>query len=171
MTLYDTLVPQFVKMLDNLATLLGKAESHCTAQGLAPEDIIQARFAPDMLPFAYQVKSACVHSIGAIEGARGGVFSPDTTTPPDTFASLREAIDSARSALSALDRAEIDALFGRPMQFRFATYYADFTVEQFLLTFSLPNFYFHVTTAYDLLRWKGLEIGKVDFLGAMQLRQ
>lgn len=169
LSLYDAVIPPFQQILASVAGLLDKAEAWCAEQGIAPEDIIQARLAPDMLPFAYQVKSTAVHSLGAIEGIRRGTFSPDMTPPPETFPDLAKRIADTRAGLSALDPEEVNGFEGRPMRFSVRGHYAEYTGESFLLTFSLPNFYFHATTAYDILRWKGLEIGKVDFLGRLQL--
>jgi uncharacterized protein len=80
-SLYAATVPSYQQILGSLSGLLTQAEVFCQEKGLAAEDIIQARLAKDMLPFAYQVKSASVHSLGAIEGIRRGVFSPDMTPP------------------------------------------------------------------------------------------
>jgi hypothetical protein len=118
-----------------------------------------------MLPFAYQVKSTAVHSLGAIEAVRRGVFSPDTTPSPETFDELKARIAATLGALEAIDAAEVDAFIGRDMRFATATRSVDYTAENFLLSFSLPNFYFHATTAYDILRWKGVPLGKRDFIG------
>src|SRR6202140_1056018 len=82
--------------------LLGTAEAFCKGKGIAPDDIIQARLAEDMLPFAYQVKSTAVHSLGAIEGVRRGVFSPDVTRPPDNFAALKARIADTRAAVGGV---------------------------------------------------------------------
>lgn len=164
-SLYDATIPSNIQMIDALSALLDKAEAFCAEKGLAPEDIIQARIVDDMLPFAYQVKSVAVHSIGAIEGVRRGHFSPDTSTPPDSFAGLKQRLTEARAALAALDPAEIESFIGRDMAFVFGEHRIAFTADQFLLSFSQPNFYFHVTTAYDILRGKGLAIGKRDYLG------
>jgi hypothetical protein len=168
-SLYTAVVPPYIKMLENLGRLLSKAEAHCAEAGLDEVEILDARLAPDMLPFAYQIKSTVVHSIGAIEGVRRGSFSPDMTPPDDSFSALSDCIETARSALAALEPVKIDAFVGCPMQFVIKAYHADFTAEEFLLTFSVPNFYFHATTAYDILRYKGLAIGKVDYLGRLSL--
>jgi uncharacterized protein len=164
-SLYDATVPSYRQTLGAVAGLLGKAEVFCTEKGLAAQDIIQARLADDMQPFAYQVKSTVVHSLGAIEGVRRGVFSPDTTTPPETFAALKARIVETLAALEAVGEAEVDSFVGRDMRFSFGERHIDFTAENFLLSFSLPNFYFHATTTYDILRWKGIPIGKRDFIG------
>jgi uncharacterized protein len=164
-SLYDATVPSYRQILGAVAGLLAKAERHCSDHGMAPDDIVQARLAPDMLPFTYQVKSTVVHSLGAIEGVRKGVFSPDMTPPPKDFAALSHAVAAALAALEAIKPSEIDAFIGRDMRFEFGDRRIDFTAENFLLSFSQPNFYFHAATAYDILRWKGLPIGKRDFMG------
>src|SRR5215470_4940602 len=91
-SLYTATVGSYLQTLGAVAGLINKAEAFCNEKGLAPQNLIQARLADDMLPFAYQVKSASVHSLGAIEGVRKGVFSPDTTQPPGTFAALSARI-------------------------------------------------------------------------------
>ena len=164
-SLYSAVVPSYLQILESLSGLLDKAESFCVAKGMAPEEIIEARLAADMHTFAYQVKSAAVHSLGAIEGVRRGVFSPDTTKPPESFAALKTRIAEARAGLEAVAPGEVDGFVGRDMRFSFGERHIDFRAEEFLLSFSQPNFYFHATTAYDILRWKGVEIGKRDFLG------
>jgi len=164
-SLYAATVPSYRQILAAVSGLLDKAEAFCADKGLAPGEIIQARLAQDMFPFAYQVKSTAVHSLGAIEAVRRGVFSPDMTPPPENFAGLKARIAEVLAALEAIDPAEIDGFVGRDMQFAFGERRMDFTAENFLLSFSQPNFYFHAATAYDILRWKGVQIGKRDFMG------
>jgi hypothetical protein len=155
LTLYAAVVPSYLQILESVSRLVGKAEGFCQDQGLAPEAILDARLADDMLPFAYQVKSTAVHSIGAIEGVRQGVFSPDTTPPPTSFAGLADRVAQTITQLTALDPDEVESFVGRDMRFQF----------------SQPNFYFHATTAYDILRMKGLAIGKRDFNGRVRQKQ
>ena len=169
-SLYEATIPSYRQILGAVGGLLGKAESYCAEQKLPAEEIIQARLAPDMLPFAYQVKSAATHSLGAIEGLRKGVFSPDMTPPPQTFAALKTKIADALAALEAIDAAEIDAFLGQDMRFAFGERQVNYTAENFLLSFSQPNFYFHATTAYDILRSKGLPLGKRDFVGRVRIK-
>lgn len=169
-SLYSAVVPGFRQILEAVSGLVGKAESFCTEKGLAPQDLILARLAPDMLPFAYQVKSTAVHSLGAIEGVRRGVFTPDMSPPPETFAALKACIAETLLALQQLDAAEVDGFVGRDMRFTFRDRHMDFTAENFLLSFSQPNFYFHATTAYDILRSKGVPIGKRDFMGTPRIK-
>src|SRR5215469_18141383 len=169
-SLYGATIPSYLQTLGAVAGLLVTAEAFCAEKQLAPAQIIDARLAEDMLPFAYQVTSTAVHSLGSIEGVRRGVFSPDTTPPPQTFAALKAQITETLAALEALQPAEIDGFMGRDMRFEFRQHRLEFTAENFLLSFSLPNFYFHAATAYDILRWKGARIGKRDYMGQLRLK-
>ena len=168
LSLYAATIPSYRQILGAVSRLLGTAQTFCADKRIAPEELIQARLAPDMLPFAYQVRATVVHSLGAIEGVRSGVFSPDMTPPPETFAALEARMTSALSALEAIDPAEVESFIGRDMRFAFGEHRIDFTAEEFLLSFSQPNFYFHAATAYDILRWKGVPIGKRDFIGRLR---
>ena len=170
--LYDATVPVFRQTLGAMTHLLDKAEAWSAADGPGEADVVAARLVPDMLPFAYQVKSTAVHSLGAIEGVRRGQFSPDTTEPPSSYAALKAQVKATDDALAALDPAEIDSFLGREMCFVMGDIRMEFqSAEAFLMGFSLPNFFFHATTAYDLLRMKGLKIGKIDFLPRLPLKR
>lgn len=168
LSLYQAIIPSYLQIVSSVAVLLDKAEAFCSQQGLPPETLIQARLAEDMRPFAFQISSVARHSLGAIEGASRGVFSPETTPPPENFAALHARIADARKGLMGLTEEDVNSLMGKPMRFEFGNYRIDFLAENFLLSFSQPNFYFHATTAYDILRWKGLDIGKRDFIGQMR---
>lgn len=169
-SLYAATIPSFQQILGAVSGLIGKAEAFCAQQGIAPEELIQARLAEDMFPLAYQIKSTAVHSLGAIEGVRKGVFSPDTSVPPAAFATLQARIAETLNALETIDVEEIDGFLGRDVRFAFGNNHRDYTAEDFLLSFSLPNFYFHATTTYAILRFKGLPIGKRDFMGKTRTR-
>jgi hypothetical protein len=165
LSLYSATVPSFQQILTSLRGVLDKGEAFADGAGMSHADLIEARLIDDMLPLSYQIKSTAVHSLGAIEGVRRGIFSPDYTTPPDSFAALRARIDETLAGLGAIDPAELDGVVGRPMRFEMGDYKVDYTAEDFLFSFSMPNFYFHATTAYDILRWKGVSLGKADYLG------
>ena len=167
-SLYAATIPSYLQILGSVSGLLDRAESYCVDNAIDPQTLIQAKLADDMFPFSYQVKSAAVHSLGSIEGVRRGVFSPDMTPPPESFAAMKSRIEETVKALQAIDPAEVESFMGRDMAFVFKDFRVDFTAENFLLSFSLPNFYFHSTTAYDILRWKGVPIGKRDYLGRMR---
>ncbi|MXO66286.1 DUF1993 domain-containing protein [Altericroceibacterium endophyticum] len=164
-SLHAALVPSWLQILGSLNTLIDKAE----ASDFTEEAIVQQRLIDDMLPFAYQVKSAVVHSQGAIEGVRKAVFSPDMTPPPASFAAMRNQISGAIHFLQNVDEAEMEGFIGAPMRFEIGEKRIDFTAENFLLSFSQPNFYFHATTAYDVLRMIGVPVGKLDYLGALRI--
>src|SRR3984893_4560475 len=171
LSLYAATVPSYCQILESVGRLLGTAEAWCADRGLGPKEIIDARLAEDMLPFAYQVKATAVHSLGAIEGVRKGVFSPDMTPPPQTFSALKAHIVDTLAALETIEPSEINAFLGRDMRFSFGERQMNFTAENFLLSFSQPNFYFHATTAYDILRWKGLPLGKRNFTGKLRIKK
>lgn len=166
--LHDALVPNWLQILGAVSDLLDKARAHCAEHKLPDTALIEARLAPDMLPFGFQVKSAVVHSIGAIEGVRRGVFSPDRSPWPDTLAGLGDLVSTAVQELAKIEPAEINGFLGRDMRFEIGERRIDFTAQDFLLSFSVPNFFFHASTAYDILRNQGVAIGKLDFLGAMR---
>ena len=105
------------------------------------------------------------------EGVRRGTFSPDRTPPPETFAALHARIAETLGALEKIEPTEINSFIGREMCFVRGEHRLEFTAENFLLSFSQPNFYFHAATAYDILRWKGVQIGKRDFTGALRLKR
>jgi hypothetical protein len=167
LSLHAALVPAWVQILNSVRGLADKAAAHCADHGIDPADLLQTRLIDDMLPLAYQFKSCTVHSRGAIEGAQKGAFSPDMSEPAGTFPAIIDRLDETVAWLSALDPASLDALEGKEVIFSIGDKLRrPYTAENFLLGFSQPNFYFHATTAYDILRMKGLPIGKRDYLGA-----
>ncbi|AUW59853.1 DUF1993 domain-containing protein [Sphingobium sp. SCG-1] len=170
LSLYQATVPSYIQIVGSMLRLVGKAEEFCAEKGLPADDILNACLAEDMLPFAYQVKSVTVHSINAINAVYTGSFGPDMTPPPSSFEGLKAQLEATLAALQAIAPADIDAVVGRDMVFALGERRLEFTAENFLLSFSQPNFYFHATTAYDILRSKGMAIGKRDFIGALRLK-
>ena len=169
-SLYDATVASFQQGLVALDAILGRALTHFQQQGTPLRDIVDARLAPDMLPLSFQVVSAAHHSIGALSAARQGLFRPPS--PPDglDFASLQSLVAQAREGLDLLGCDEVNALEGTDMVFQLGERRLPFLAEDFLLSFSVPNFYFHTTTAYDLLRLHGMPLGKRDYLGRLRLK-
>lgn len=168
LSLYHAVVPSFIQILHSLEKLLIKAEEFCAEKGLPADQLIEARLVDDMNPFSYQISSAAWHSKGAIEAIHQGIFSPDLTPPPTDFAGLNQKVSDALSYLKNIDQDALNEFVGNPMRFEYGDFAMDFVAEDFLLSFSQPNFYFHATTAYDILRWRGLTIGKRDFLGHLR---
>jgi hypothetical protein len=170
-SLYAATVPGFQQVLGSVLGLLEKAEEYCREEALEPSALIEASIAPDMLPFSFQIKLTAAHSLGAIEGVQCGLFAPDSDDPlPQSFGELRQMVQDALNGLSELEPAQVDAVAGRDMRFEFGDRRMDFTAEDYLLSFAVPNFYFHAATAYDILRMNGVPIGKRDYLGKIRLK-
>lgn len=171
-SLYDATIPSFKQILDVVPGLLAKAEEFCNTKSIAPEKILQARLADDMWPFAAQVVAIAANSWGYIEGMLGSrMCRPNTSLPPSDFAGLNACINNAIVRLESVKPTEINALLGENIRFVIRDHHVDFTSEDFFFSFCLPNFYFHVTTAYDILRWQGLPLAKRDYIGKMRTKQ
>lgn len=170
-SLYDAVVPSNLQILAAIDAVLDKAAAFCKDQGRAEWDLIDARLAPDMLPLGYQVKSCAAHSLGGIEGVKAGTFSPDMSPWPTDFAGLHKVLQKAIASLNTLDRDAFDALAESDCQFAFGETKLPFTGANFLLSFSQPNFYFHATTAYAILRAQGVKLGKRDFMGMPRIKR
>ncbi len=169
LSLHSALVPSMLQILGSLDKMLEKAQAWCDDHEHAHSELIEARLIDDMLPFAYQVKSCWAHSALAIHGVREGMFSPETSPPPNSFGGLQDKVREAAATLGAVTEDELEALTTKPVQFRIGDKFSmDFTGQDFLLSFSQPNFYFHAATAYDILRMKGVPVGKRDYLGALR---
>ena len=169
-SLYDLSVANFLQTLGGVAGFLDRGLAHCTSKSIDPNEIVETRLAPDMLPFRFQVLSVAHHSLGAIEGVKQGLFSPPSSTPALDYAGLQKVVADAREGLKKLTPAEVNALEGRDVIFQLREMKLPFTAEGFLMSFSLPNFQFHATTAYDILRLKGVPLGKRDYLGQMRMK-
>ena len=170
-SLYDASVACFVQSLSGVSGVLEKARAHCEATGVNPDDLVGYRLVDDMLPFSFQVVSVAHHSIGAIEGVKAGVFSPGGPAPEPGYLGLQKLIADAQIALAALSPDEVNALEGKDMVFKMGEMQMPFNAEGFLLSFSLPNLHFHAATAYDILRLKGVALGKRDFLGPPRMKR
>ncbi len=168
-SLYDISVTNYLQVLGALTGVLDKGAEFAGAGGPALPEIVDTRLHPDMLPFRFQVVSACHHSLGAIRGIREGVFSPPPAMPELDYAGLQGLVADAISGLQAETREGVEALEGKAMKFKMGDFELPFTAENFVLSFSLPNFYFHATTTYDILRMAGVPLGKMDFLGRMRV--
>ena len=171
LSLHSALIPSMLQVIGSVHKMVDKAEAFCDANRIAHIDFIGARLAEDMLPFAYQVKSCWAHSASAIAGVREGVFSPDMSPSPDSFDGLRAVLKKTVTELEAVSEAELEELATKDMRFEIpGKFRLDFTGQNFLLSFSQPNFYFHSATAYNILRMKGLPLGKAEYLGAMRIK-
>jgi uncharacterized protein len=164
LTLYDASIPVFTRGLTILSTLLDKAEAHASETGAAPESYVEARLAPDMLTLAGQVQRAS--DTAKFGGARlTGTQAPSFADTETTFDQLRARCADTIAYLGTLPP---DAFAGRETQavtFGGGAFQQTLSADRYLLQFALPNFFFHVTTAYDILRHRGVPVGKRDYLG------
>lgn len=162
-SLYDASIPGYVLMLKNLAHLLDKAEAHAKANGVDPESYLEARLAPDMGAFTAQIQLA---SDAAKSGAArlAGVAPPSFPDTETTWAQVKERIAKTIAFLETVDPAKVDGDPERTVELPLPNRTLKFTARDFLFSFSLPNFHFHVVTAYALLRAAGVPLGKMDYL-------
>ena len=163
--LYDLTVVPMLRSLRNLDAIVSKAEAYAAADdGIDPETLIQARLYPNMRPFIFQVRVATDTAKGAAARLTGNEVPswPDEET---TFADTHERIGKAIDYLSGFRREDFEGADTRPIHLKLGPYEFDFIGSTYVSNFVLPNFFFHVTTAYNILRHNGLEIGKADYLG------
>lgn len=168
-SLYDMSVTSYLQTLGAMKGVLQKGLEHCQANNINPQDIVESKLIADMLPFSFQVASVAHHSLGTIEGLKKGTFSPPGGTPPD-YAGLQKLIADAEAGLKVLKPADVNGFEGKDMTFQLKEFKIPFTAEGFIMSFSLPNFYFHAATTYDILRMKGVKLGKRDYMGQMRMK-
>jgi len=169
--LYDLSVRSFLQTIGGVEGFLERGMSHFAENNIDPDEVVELRLFPDMAPFRFQLQSVCHHSLGAIEGVKKGEFAPPPDIPPHGYKAMQAMVSETREALQKLTPAEVNALEGKDVVFKFRSFEMPFVAENFLMSFSMPNFYFHATTAYDILRNKGVPLGKRDFMGQMRIKQ
>jgi len=162
--MYHASVPAFVQILTALSLILDKAAAHCAAKKIDPAVLVNARLFPDMLPLSKQVQIACdfaKNTLARLSGIETVKFADDEKTLDELKARIAKTLELVKAAKPETidgneDRDITLPIGGQPMTFK---------GEMYLVNVALPNFYFHATTAYDILRHNGVEIGKRDFLG------
>jgi hypothetical protein len=170
-SLYDLTVASYLQTLGGVSGFLDRGLAHCRDNNIDPEEIVETRLYGDMLPFRFQLISVAHHSIGAIEGVKKGAFAPPSEARPLNYVELQGLVAEAREKLARTTPEEINALEGGDVVFQIRDFKIPFTAENFLMSFSMPNFYFHTTTAYDILRSKGVPLGKRDFMGELRTKR
>ena len=166
---HEVSVGSYLQVLGGVAGVLDKGASHAAEAGLDLQELIMTRLRDDMMPFHFQVVSVAHHSWGAMQGLQKGSFSPPSFDLDKDYAGLQALVAEARDGLAGLDAAKVEVLAEKSIVFKLGKTELPFTNRNFLLSFSLPNFYFHATTTYDILRMLGVPLGKMDFLGQMKL--
>lgn len=167
---YDLSVPTFLQTVRAIGGFLDRAVTHCAETGADPDDLVNARLFPDMAPFHFQVEAAWHHAVWGLEAAKTGQFTPPALVGPVPFAQLRAMIDSAEDVLETLTPEEVNGWAGKDLDLQIGPRRLSFTPETLILSFSLPNFYFHAVTAYDILRSRGVPLGKRDYEGRLRTR-
>lgn len=184
-TLYDLSVPTFLQTARAIGGCLDRAVRHCADAGADVEEFVTARLVPDMAPFHFQIEALTHHAVWGMEAAKTGVFAPPPLIGAMPFADLRAMVGRAVTALEALIPEEVNSWSDRNLDIEiyqpldvdnattssWAARTLALTPETFLLSYSLPNFYFHVVTAYNILRTRGVPLGKYHFQGQLRIRQ
>lgn len=184
MSLYDLSVPTFLQTMRALSGVLDRAARHCDQTRADPDGFVSARLYPDMAPFHFQIESVRNHAVWGLEAVKTGAFAPPPLVGEMPFADLQAIVSEAVTALEALTPEEVNRWSGKDLEipvFRpvdeenastsaWAARTLAFTSETFLLSYSIPNFYFHAVTAYNILRTRGVPIGKGDYEGRLRTR-
>ncbi len=164
-SMYQASVPIFVQFLTSLSAVLDKAAAFAEAKKVEPSVLLNTRLSPDMFPLVRQVRAATDHAISAC-GRLAGAELPTFSNTEATIPELKDRIAKTVDFLKGLKPGQIDGSEGKEIKITFPSgAVREFTGQSLLLNNSLPNFYFHCTTAYDILRHCGVELGKRDFMG------
>ena len=163
-SIYQASVPVYTRRLEALSAILDKAAAYASQRKIDPAALIQARLYPDMLPLARQVQIACSHAVRG--AARLSGAEPASVEDKETsFDDLKARVAKTLAFLKDVDAKKMDGMEDREITYPVGDRKMTLKAGEYLLHFSMPNFYFHLTTAYDILRNNGLEIGKADFMG------
>jgi len=169
-SLYDAFVPSCQQVLTSLNGLIDKGEAHVKENGLTDADLIEAKLADDMWNLPWHILSCWMHTAHTFQQMPTGEFTPDFSKLPEDWDAMRAMVADAQSSLAAVTEADVDAVADKTVAFVLGgKRLMEFTGANFLLSFNQPNFYFHATTFYDILRMKGVAVSKRDFLGPMRL--
>jgi hypothetical protein len=164
-SLYDASIPVFKQMLGGLAEILAKAEAHAAEKKIEPAALLQARLFPDMFPLARQIQIACDFARG-VSTRLAGAEVPVYEDKEQTFGELKALIAKTVAYIDGFKPAQLEGSAQREIVTRPGTpKERRFSGQAYLLSYGLPQFFFHVTTAYALLRHNGIEIGKRDYMG------
>jgi uncharacterized protein len=162
--MYQASAPRFANILRNLAAMLDKAQAHCEARKIDPLALTSFRLYPDMFPLTRQVQIACDTAKGAVARLAGAEI-PKHEDSEHTFAELKSRIAKTVDFIESVRAERIDGTEEKEIVLAMRSGERRYKGMQYLLGFAYPNFYFHVTTAYNILRHNGVEIGKQDFIG------
>jgi hypothetical protein len=163
-SMYQASAPRFANMLKNLSAILEKAQAHAEAKKIDPVVLLESRLYPDMFPLVRQVQIVSDNAKGAV-ARLAGVEVPKYEDTEETIADLRARLARTVDFVESIKPAQIDGSEANDIHLKLGPREVTWKGMQYLLGFALPNFYFHVVTAYDILRHNGVEVGKRDFIG------
>ncbi|MBU9812595.1 DUF1993 domain-containing protein [Rahnella sp. SL6] len=163
-SLYGSTAAQFVRGLQNLSALLEKGEAWAKENGKSEEEVLNTRLAEDMYPLARQVQITSDMSKGAV-ARLAGITAPAMEDNEVTFAQLQERIANTLRFIESVDAQQLEGDESREIVVKGKNREMKFTAHSYVTVFAIPNFYFHITTAYNILRHLGVNIGKADFIG------
>jgi hypothetical protein len=164
MSMYQASIPQFEKMLTNLSNILKKGEAFAKEKNIDGAVLVNGRLAPDMFPLSKQIQIACDQVKNGL-ARLAGVEAPKFDDHESTFEQLQERIAKTIAFAKTITPAQLEGSETKEIKFSIKEWNFEFVGDQYLLTWIIPNFYFHITTAYNILRHNGVQIGKSDYLG------
>ena len=164
LSMYEASAPRFAAMLRNLDAILAKAQEYAAARKIDPAVLLGARLFPDMLPFVKQVQIATDHAKGAV-ARLAGVEVPKFEDNEQSFDELRARLARTIAFVESFSAPQLDGSEEKQIELKVGGHEMAFKGQPYLLGFALPNFYFHLVTAYNILRHNGVEIGKRDYIG------
>jgi hypothetical protein len=165
-SMFTASVPVYTQFLTSLSAILKKAAAHAEAKKIDPSVLINARLSPDMFALARQVQIATDHAKGSL-ARLAGVEIPSYADTESTFDELEARIQKTLAYVKTFKPEQIDGTEGKDIVLTFGTQKFPFNGQSYLTQFALPNFYFHTSMAYAILRENGVEIGKRDFMGGV----
>jgi len=163
-SMYKASAPVFIQFMNGLSGVLDKATAYAEARKLDQAVLCGTRLYPDMFPLAVQIGQVTTHATRAC-AMLAGIAQPDLGATETTLAALKERVQKAIAFCQSVKAEQIDGTEDKEIVLKFGTFEMKFAGQQFLVGFSLPNFFFHDTTAYNILRELGVEVGKRDFMG------
>jgi uncharacterized protein len=162
-SMYEASIPHFVRMLGNLSAILDKAKAHAETKNIAEPVLINARLAPDMYPLSQQIQIV-TYMAKACAARLAGIEIPQYENNETTFSGFKVRIAEAITFLQSIDSEQIDNSYDQPIAITMGDKEVVYTSQVYLLEVIIPHFYFHVTTAYAILRHHGVELGKKDYI-------
>jgi hypothetical protein len=170
-TLYEVSVANYLQTLGAVSHILERGLSFCKEKEIDPQEIVETRLFADMQPFRFQIQSIVHHSLRAVEALKQGSMMAVGHRSLDDYSALQALVKDAMDTLKKQTPEEINAREGSEVIFQAGEHKLHFKAEDFVLSFSLPNFHFHATTAYDILRSKGVPLGKRDYMGRVRIKR